>query len=137
MTDKTEAMDLTKTLAELSARASGGQWHHQSGGVTGSPWISTDNWTRQDGTYVRGGCILNMVAHDERQDDAAFIAALVNAYRTGKMIVVPEDAVERMARALAVADGIEICSDAIYALSSYGHRATAALASLKGADHAG
>jgi len=37
---------------------------------------------------------------------------------------------ERVARALAQADGIEICSDATYALSSYGHKAQAALAAM-------
>ena len=39
--------------------------------------------------------------------------------------------IERVARALAQADGIEICSDATYALSSYGHKAEAALAALR------
>lgn len=39
--------------------------------------------------------------------------------------------VERVARALAQADGIEICSDATYALSSYGHKAQAALAAMR------
>lgn len=34
---------------------------------------------------------------------------------------------EAVARALAQADGITICSDAIYRLSSYGHRADAAI----------
>ena len=38
--------------------------------------------------------------------------------------------VERVARALAQADGIEICNDATYALSSYGHKAQAALAAM-------
>ena len=38
---------------------------------------------------------------------------------------------ERVARALAQADGIEICSDATYALSSYGHKAQAALAAMR------
>ena len=39
--------------------------------------------------------------------------------------------VERVARALAQADGIEICSDATYALSSYGRKAQAALAAMR------
>lgn len=39
--------------------------------------------------------------------------------------------VEQVARALAQADGIEICSDATYALSSYGHKAKAALAAMR------
>ena len=39
--------------------------------------------------------------------------------------------VEQVARALAQADGIEICSDATYALSSYGHKAQAALAAMR------
>lgn len=39
--------------------------------------------------------------------------------------------VERVARALAQVDGVEICSDATYALSSYGHKAQAALAAMR------
>ena len=39
--------------------------------------------------------------------------------------------VERVTRALAQADRIEICSDATYALSSYGHKAQAALAAMR------
>lgn len=79
--------------------------------------------------------ILSNVGFSQTAND---VAAIANLLRTGKLIVVDDGAVERMARALAAADGIEICSDAIYALSSYGHRATAALGALtKGADHAG
>lgn len=76
-------------LAALDERASGGTWHLQTGAIGVNPWISVDNWTRKDGSYVRGGCILNMVAHDEREQDAAFIIALVNAYRSGQLVMVP------------------------------------------------
>lgn len=43
-----------------------------------------------------------------------------------------EDMVERVARALAAYDGVEICNDATYALSSYGPRARAAIAAMRG-----
>lgn len=62
--------------------------------------------------------------------NAAFTAALWNLYRQGQLILVDDAAVEHAARALAAADGIQICSDAIYALSSYGHRARAAIAAM-------
>lgn len=39
--------------------------------------------------------------------------------------------VEAVARALAKVDRIEICSDATYALSSYGYKARAAIAALR------
>jgi len=42
------------------------------------------------------------------------------------------DAVERVARALAEMDGIKICSSALYAFSSYGSRARAAIAAMPG-----
>lgn len=41
------------------------------------------------------------------------------------------DMVERVARALAEADGITICSDASYRMSSYGIRAKAAIAAMR------
>ena len=41
------------------------------------------------------------------------------------------DVVERVARALAKVDRIEICSDASYRHSSYGIRATAAIAAMR------
>ena len=51
--------------------------------------------------------------------------------RTGQLVLIDDQAVERVARGLAVADGIQICSDAIYALSSYGRRAQAAITALR------
>lgn len=42
-----------------------------------------------------------------------------------------DEMVEAVARALAIADGIEICSDAQYRYSSYGIRATAAIAAMQ------
>ena len=70
-------------LAELDAvmaKASPTTWHLATGAIGVNPWISCGNWTRHDGEYQRGGCILNMVAHDNREDDAAAIVALHNAY---------------------------------------------------------
>lgn len=48
---------------------------------------------------------------------------------------VTDEMVERAARALALEDRIEICSDATYRLSSYGPRARAALAAALGGPH--
>lgn len=88
-------------LAALSDAATASPWHLQTGAIGVNPWISAGNWTRKDGSYVRGGCILNMVAHDEREQDAAFIVALVNAYRANQIAVIGPDAVERVARVIA------------------------------------
>jgi hypothetical protein len=71
--------DLIKRLEALEAKATKGPWHLHNGGFFGSiPWIGAGNWERQDGSYVRGGCILNMVAHEEREQDAALIIELRN-----------------------------------------------------------
>jgi hypothetical protein len=83
-------------LAALDRAATQGVWHLQSGAIGVNPWISAGNWTREDGSYVRGGCILNMVAHDEREQDAALIVALVNAYRTGNLVLIDDGAVEAL-----------------------------------------
>lgn len=56
---------------------------------------------------------------------------MLDAYRTRTDAQPTQSDVERVARALAQADGIEICSDATYALSSYGHKAKAALAAMR------
>ena len=48
---------------------------------------------------------------------------------------VTDEMVERAARALALEDRIEICSDATYRLSSYGPRARAALTAALGGPH--
>ena len=96
----TEAMDLAKTLDELSKAATQGD---------------------------RGS-----------QANAAFTAALVNAYRTGKLVVVPDDAVERMA--IGISDGLATRLGRVredWLNESTRADAAAALAALKGADHAG
>lgn len=41
------------------------------------------------------------------------------------------DMIERVARALAECDGLTICSDASYSMSSYGIRAKAAIAAMR------
>lgn len=71
--------NLIDKIERLSAAATPGEWHLQTGAIGINPWISAENWTRPNGSYVRGGCILNMVAHDEREQDAALIVALRNA----------------------------------------------------------
>ena len=70
--------DLIKKLEALEAKATKGPWYLHDGGFSGIPWISAGNWERQDGSYVRGGSILNMVAHEEREQDAALIVELRN-----------------------------------------------------------
>lgn len=45
------------------------------------------------------------------------------------------DMIERVARALAEADGITICSDASYRMSSYGIRAIAAIKAMREPSH--
>lgn len=69
-------MTLADKIEQLSAAATPGEWHLQTGAIGINPWISAENWTRPNGSYVRGGCILNMVAHDEREQDATLIAAM-------------------------------------------------------------
>lgn len=94
--------DIKDTLAALSEAATPGPWHVQDGAIGVNPWISCSNGTLENGKYVRGGCILNMVAHDQNSEDAAFIAAIVNAYRSGQLVPVPS--VETVARAIYEAD---------------------------------
>ena len=45
------------------------------------------------------------------------------------------DMIERVARALAECDGLTICSDASYSMSSYGIRAKAAIAAMREPSH--
>lgn len=63
--------DELRAIAEAATQST---WHLMTGAIGVNPWISVDAWTRPDGSYSRGGCILNMVAHDEREQDARFIA---------------------------------------------------------------
>ena len=91
--------NIKDTLAALSEAATPGPWHVQDGAIGVNPWISCSNGTLENGKYVRGGCILNMVAHDQNSEDAAFIAAIVNAYRSGQLVPVPS--VETVAAEIA------------------------------------
>ena len=69
---------LVEELSKLAAKSSPGPWHLVSGAIGVNPWIASSNGTLGDGTYARGGCILNMVAHDQNHDDAALIIFLRN-----------------------------------------------------------
>ena len=146
----TEAMDLAKTLDELSAKATQGACEVLAPDTEhdfGVPLVATN----YPGTYgPTNGLILwatmlpsEIDAKDvtRAQANASFTAALWNLYRTGKLVVVPDDAVERMARALAVADAKDGCKSLLIESESYMDHArklaNAALAALKGADHAG
>ena len=65
-------------LEALAEKATPGPWHVQCGAIGVNPWLACSNGTKGNGDYVRGHCILNMVAHDEREEDAALIVALRN-----------------------------------------------------------
>lgn len=121
--------DLAKTLAELSAKATQGEWEVHD---YCKPSERRMIW---DSPMANTMCIEAV-----KPDDAEFITTIVNAYRTGKLIALPDDAVERVARALAVADAKDGCKALLIESESYMNHArklaTAALAALKGADHA-
>lgn len=98
--------DELKALADLLAKASPGPWHVIDGAIGVNPWIARDSGTKANGDYVRGGCILNMVAHDERGDDAAAIVASVNFLRDNLPAIIEQRAeIERLREfAKSVAD---------------------------------
>ena len=58
-----EAERLAERLRELLGNA-GLPWRVNAGAIGVNPWIESSNGTKLDGEYRRGGCILNMVAHD-------------------------------------------------------------------------
>lgn len=137
--------ELAKTLEGLSAAATRGACEVLTPDTEhdfGVPIVATD----YPGTYgPTNGLVLWATMQPTEIDakdtsraeaNAAFTAALWNAYRTGQLVPAQSGDVEAVARALAVADGIEICSDAIYALSSYGIRAQAAIAAMTSAKDA-
>ena len=136
MTDKTEAMDLAKTLDELSAKATQGQLLASPySKIVGAPLVATPSG-RSVGkiTYFDSGFEI----HDaESKANGALLVALWNAYRTGKLVVVPDDAVERMA--IGISDGLATRLGRVredWLNESTRADAAAALAALKGADHA-
>ena len=147
MTDMTEAMDLAKTLDELSAKATQGAGEVLAPDTEhdfGVPLVATN----YPGTYgPTNGLILwatmlpsEIDAKDvtRAQANASFTAALWNLYRTGKLVVVPDDAVERMA--IGISDGLATRLGRVredWLNESTRADAAAALAALKGADHAG
>lgn len=102
LTDKTEAMDLAKTLEGLSAAATQGACEVLAPDTEhdfGVPIVATD----YPGTYgPTNGLVLwaTMLPTEidtkdtaRAEANAAFTAALWNAYRTGKLVVVDVDAI--------------------------------------------
>ena len=71
---------MTQTLEQLSAAATQGEWT-----ISGLEQ-STQIWAE---TYVGE-------TRDYNGNDADFIVALVNAYRTGQLVAVADDAIERV-----------------------------------------
>lgn len=78
MTQDTSTPTLVDELEWLAANCSPGPWHLHDTAIGVNPWVSASNGTKADDAYARGGCILNMVAHDERKQDATLIVALHN-----------------------------------------------------------
>lgn len=78
------------------------------------------------------------------RDDKDAMRRFSDAYRTGKLIALPDDAAWRMARAISVCadklneDAPDTCGRLSFVLNRSDQFATAALAALtKGTDHAG
>ena len=71
--------DLTKQIEALAADATPGPRHLHATALGVNPWVACSNGDKGNGEYVRGGCILNMVAHNEREHDAALIVLLRNS----------------------------------------------------------
>lgn len=141
--------DLAKTLAELSAKATQGACEVLAPDTErdfGVPLVATN----YPGTYgpTNGMVLWAMMQPTEidsrdtarAEANAAFTAALWNAYRTGKLIALPDDAVGRVTDAIET-ETVERQGRGIYLVTGHGDStafATAALAALtKGADHAG
>ena len=82
------------TLDQLSAAATGGEWELRH---------DDEIWGNEG-----HGDIQLVTAHSI---DAAFIVALVNAYRTGQLVAVADDAVDRVARAIGTSLAYDIGMD--------------------------
>jgi len=89
---------MMQTLDQLSAAATEGEWVADNHVITLSPATTV-------------ACLVNYNQFGDEfpivneEADAAFIVALVNAYRTGQLVAVADDAVERVARAMCEAVG--------------------------------
>jgi hypothetical protein len=150
-------------LAALSDAATQGEWeidneHDDEGAYGASPDNGTGYHNYFIGAEVGGKwkTLLDTVNSDHKlinedydedggrawdvigQANAALIVALVNAYRTGKLVYIGGDAVERMARAIMEAKGGCIVKDWQAERRDNPHvelawtQATAALAALTG-----
>lgn len=147
--------DLAKTLDELSKAATQGEWRIHSAmlGHKGDIFSPTAKQVKDCHHIARFYaakpakpviCELQALgverdAIQQIEANTGFVAALVNAYRTGKLVVVPDDAVERITDAIET-ETVERQGRGIYLVTGHGDStafATAALAALKGADHAG
>ena len=80
------------TLEQLSAAATQGELHHCGWG-DGSTQMGMTNIFNEHSEVLLVECI--------PEPDAAFIVALWNAFRTGQLVAVSDDVIERVARTLA------------------------------------
>lgn len=87
------------TLDQLSAAATQGEWR-----VTTPPddelqrgvWIGTDPSEEYASDVVGVDCCCCGAGGFGKETDAKFVVALVTAYRTGQLVAVSDDAVERV-----------------------------------------
>lgn len=102
--------DLAKTLAELSAKATQGEWDALKGVEKSDEMRCGITTKRGDYDYllvtIENGAPGDFC--DTEFDNAQFITTLVNAFRIGKLIVVDDGAVERMARAIQRRDQLRL-----------------------------
>jgi len=91
------------TLEQLSAAATQGEWR-----VTTPPddelqrgvWIGTDPSEEYASDVVGVDCCCCGTGGFGKETDAKFVVALVTAYRTGQLVAVSDDAIERVFKAL-------------------------------------
>ena len=107
---------MTQTLDQLSAAATQGEWriHGAMLGHRGDLFSPTAKQVKDCHHIARFyapkpdkkvNCELQAIgvkreAIQQIEANAAFVAALVNAYRTGQLVAVADDAIERVARAM-------------------------------------
>ena len=83
------------TLDQLSAAATEGEWKNDPGFQSRSYLRASGGELVASFSHIYGTTLL------PAQINCSFVAALVNAYRTGQLVAVADDAVERVARTLA------------------------------------
>lgn len=90
------------TLDQLNAAATQGTLIHHGWG-DGSTQMGMTNIFNEDAEVLVMECI--------PEADAAFIVALWNTYRTGQLVAVADDAVDRVARAIGTSLAYDIGMD--------------------------